>query len=358
MLPDIPGIPVEGEYLSYLRRRTSELFGMQVPSHKDPKFPGAQPVSFNSSHLAELEQECYFVSEKADGIRCLFVTVQHPRTGLTESFLVDRKNSYYYLDLPLPRPDNIRQNQKDTVLDGELVLDIDKDGQRILWFLLFDCVVINGENIMEKTFGKRLGRLKDFVIKPYKQLYREDPSYAKKLPFRMDVKPLELAYHVKTVFDQIPKLRHKNDGVIFTARDAPYTIGTCQKMLKWKPSEENTVDFKLDGPDPEGRFYLMLWKGGRDGHEMFGEFTLDEDMYQEWIQNPPSGKIAECRYDPNWPGEWRFSRFRDDKENANHESVYHSIMESIRDNVDAQAIIDHAPIIRDHWKQREATGHY
>ncbi|KAJ3235515.1 Dcp1p-Dcp2p decapping enzyme complex alpha subunit [Chytriomyces hyalinus] len=360
MLPEIPGILVEGEYLSHLRRHTAALCGMEVPPHREPRFPGAQPVSFNRGHLQVLEDEFYFVSEKADGIRCLFVTTRHPTTGKPESFLVDRKNSYYYLNLPLPHPDNIQTWQYDTVLDGELVLDQHPDGQ-ILWFLLFDCIVQMGVNIMDKPFHKRLGRLKEHVVKPYKQLYRQDPSYAQRLPFKIDVKPLQLSYNVAHVFEEIPKLRHKNDGVIFTSRDAPYTIGTCQQMLKWKPSEENTVDFKLSGPDAEGRYYLALWKGGRDGHEHFGELTLDTDMYEEWSMNPPTGKIVECRYDPEWPGQWRFSRFRDDKENANHESVYRSIMDSIHDNVDEETIVSHARIIRDRWKEREAhqkQGHY
>lgn len=40
------------------------------------------------------------------------------------------------------------------------------------------------------------------------------------------------------------------------------------------------------------------------------------------------------RYDPLWPGTWRFMRFRKDKENANHEKTFFAIMESINDNVE------------------------
>ncbi|KAJ3076831.1 Dcp1p-Dcp2p decapping enzyme complex alpha subunit [Podochytrium sp. JEL0797] len=372
MLPSIPGIPVEGQQLSDLRTHMARLFGQEVSDRRlvllallstcadssasEPRFPGAQPISFNSSHLQLLEEENFFVSEKADGIRCLLIATRNPQTGQYETFLVDRKNSYYKINVPLPKPDNIHEFQRDTVLDGELVLDIDK-GVQILWFLLFDCMVSMGQSLIDKPFTKRLGRLKEHVIRPYKQLYREDPHYARNLPFRLDIKPLELAYHVGKVFEQIPHLKHKNDGVIFTSSVAPYAIGTCQKMLKWKPSEENTVDFFLEGPDAEGKYVLKLWHG-RDGHQYFGPFTPDEKLGEEWYYNPPPhGSIIECRYDPNWPGSWRFSRFRDDKENANHISVYRSIMDSIADNVDQEAIVSHAGAIRDQWKLRNEQSH-
>ncbi|KAJ3344769.1 Dcp1p-Dcp2p decapping enzyme complex alpha subunit [Entophlyctis luteolus] len=232
-LPDIPGQLVNRPYLDDLRRHTSKLFGIDVSGHREPRFPGAQPVSFNKSHLEELEAEDYYVSEKADGIRCLLLTTRNPKTKKHETFLIDRKNSYYYLNLLLPKPDNIREWQVDTVLDGELVLDVHRDGTKTLWF---------------------------------------------------DLKPLHSSYNVTRVFDQIPQLKHKNDGVIFTSAIAPYAIGTCEKMIKWKPSEENTVDFKVDGPDEEGRFYIMLNRGGIDGHVLFGEFTLSEDMYKEFSE--------------------------------------------------------------------------
>ncbi len=55
--------------------------------------------------------------------------------------------------------------------------------------------------------------------------------------------------------------------------------------------------------------------------------------------SPPHGRIAECRYDPDWPGYWKFMRWRDDKEHANHLNTYEKIMESIRDNVEKQEVL-------------------
>ena len=53
------------------------------------RFPGAQPISFAQKHIEELKNENYFVSEKADGIRCLmYTTINQERGGEAETFLV------------------------------------------------------------------------------------------------------------------------------------------------------------------------------------------------------------------------------------------------------------------------------
>ncbi|TPX64182.1 hypothetical protein SpCBS45565_g06083 [Spizellomyces sp. 'palustris'] len=336
MLPVIPGVQVRGPTLSDLQRHVSMLFG----SRSSNGFPGAQPISFASVHLNELENENYFVSEKADGIRCLMFTTTN-REGRGETYLIDRKNHYYYLDLGLPIPGKPRQSHFDTVLDGELVLDEYEDGRQVLWFLLFDCIVIDGKTLVDRPYTKRLGYLKENILKPYKELLQTDWEYAQRQPFRMDLKELQLSYHLQKVFEVIPTLKHKSDGIIFTSSVAPYSCGTCDKMLvlSWKPSDENTVDFKVrvDGNADKPRYFLLLWEG-QNQYSEYGELTLDADERKRWLNRPPDGAIIECRYDPEWPGRWRFTRFRDDKQHANHRNTYRKIMQSIKDGVDKQAV--------------------
>ena len=46
------------------------------------------------------------------------------------------------------------------------------------------------------------------------------------------------------LFDHIlPKLEHENDGLIFTVDAAPYYMGVCPHIWKWKPMHLNTIDF-------------------------------------------------------------------------------------------------------------------
>jgi len=42
-----------------------------------------------------------------------------------------------------------------------------------------------------------------------------------------------------------PKLPHKTDGYVFTPVRHPYMPGSDQKLLKWKPLAENSIDFML-----------------------------------------------------------------------------------------------------------------
>lgn len=41
----------------------------------------------------------------------------------------------------------------------------------------------------------------------------------------------------------IPCLPHENDGIIFNNKKKEYVIGTTEGYMKWKPPEQNTVDF-------------------------------------------------------------------------------------------------------------------
>lgn len=52
-----------------------------------------------------------------------------------------------------------------------------------------------------------------------------------KLYLRISVKNMKLSYGVKQVFDEdIPKLMHGNDGLIYTCLQSPYVVGTDRKM--------------------------------------------------------------------------------------------------------------------------------
>jgi len=131
-------------------------------------------------------------------------------------------------------PDDPRRCHTNTILDGELVLDIDGPN-RILRFLLFDCIVIDAKNLMSRTFDKRLGYLREFVLRPYEKLRRLDKTIDQRAPFTLELKKLELSYWMTRVLDEVPNLKHGSDGLLFTARDAPYVAGRCDKMYDTAP---------------------------------------------------------------------------------------------------------------------------
>ncbi|KAJ3154950.1 Dcp1p-Dcp2p decapping enzyme complex alpha subunit [Geranomyces michiganensis] len=347
IMPRIPGVQVHGPELFTLRNTVARLLGS-----KNSGFSGAQPISFSAKHLDELKSENYFVSEKADGIRCLMFTTVNSR-GKGETYLIDRHNDYYFLNFGLPKDARSGAMHYDSLVDGELVLDTYDDGKQCLWFLLFDCMAVDGKGLVDRPYHKRLGHLRQFILNPFREAVRRDPSYASRQPFKMDLKKLQLAYHLKMVFEEMPTLKHKSDGIIFTSKDAAYGLGTCNKMLKWKPADENTVDFKVKviGSHTKPTFVLQLWKGG---HEYVDHGILKLSPEEEsWLRDPPDGRIIECRYDPSWPAQWRFHRFRDDKANANHVNTYEKIMISISDGVSKEELLKSAPEIRARYKDRE-----
>ena len=86
---------------------------------------------------------------------------------------------------------------------------------------------------------------------------------------------------------------------------------------------------------------------------VFSNLKTTSQFINRWEkQQQVIGRIIECRYDPDWPNFWRFTRFRDDKLTANHISVYKKILKSIDDNVTLEELIDIAPLMYDRWKLR------
>ena len=369
-VPAVPGVKAEQPLLSSFRQEVATLLGRDSIA-----FPGAQPVSFAAKHLLELQKQDYYVCEKSDGIRCLmYLTNDGPREV---TYLIDRKNEYYYvpgLHFPLPGEDQLFHIG--TLIDGELVNDKLPNGTIQMKYLVFDCMVLEGTNLMPRTLDKRLAYFRDKVYNPYQALYKKYPEEIQYLPFIVEFKSMQLSYGIEMMFrDVLPHLPHGNDGLIFTCKNTPYKCGTDEHILKWKDEKDNSVDFVLSfdwptlSPDSEdeceGRtspfpdyssmpaFNLKVNGGGND-YIQYGTMHVEP---QEWedlkaLGEPLDERIVECVQDKQ--NRWRFLRFRDDKKDANHISTVQSVMESIQDKISEMDLISNAKKIRDEWKKRQA----
>ncbi|KAL9539702.1 hypothetical protein MBANPS3_010119 [Mucor bainieri] len=195
-IPESIGKRVDPTYSKVLQLRLKELLNSQ----NDSSFPGSQPVSFESKHLIDIEREDYFVCEKSDGVRYLLFFLHSPKGPA--SFLFDRNKHWYYVP-NLLFPVRGRENEflKDTLMDGELVLDIDANKM-----------------------------LQQDIIQPFNARMRTQIDPAKLPPFTIELKKMERSYGLHLVFEQIPKLKHKSDGIIWTPVKCPYTPGTCEKL--------------------------------------------------------------------------------------------------------------------------------
>lgn len=369
-VPTIPGNKAEGDLLLAFRREVAQLLG-----RKSLGFPGAQPVSFAARHKLELQKQDYYVCEKSDGIRCLMYLTGDGPEEIT--YLIDRKNDYYhvpFLHFPISSEQE-REFHTGTLVDGELVNDTMPNGSIQLKYLVFDCLVLDSSSLMHRSLDKRLAYFRDKVFTPYRELYKKYPEEIQYLPFVVDFKNMELSYGIEMMFREIlPNLAHGNDGLIFTCKNSPYQFGTDPHILKWKSEDENSIDFRatlewplrdpdIDDPDEDGNltqyldysaiptFNLRVFRtDGKDDH--FGYMYLEEQEWEDMIlmDMPVDHRIVECYLDEQH--RWKFLRFRDDKQEANHISTVQSIMESIEDKVSKEELITLAKFIRDEWKKR------
>ena len=310
------------------------------------QFPGSQPVSFTRSHLSLLEQEDYYVCEKSDGVRYLLYYASP--YGRATAFLIDRNFScreISELTLPGRQAGTIHE---DTLLDGELIYEkSDTDKKCHFLFMIFDALLINGKEVMTGSLPDRLKCVQNDVIAPL----HSDKELARNYPFRLEMKKMWKPYAIAEILElEIPKLRHGNDGLIFTPVADPYVSGTCEHLLKWKPSELNSVDFKLvihqDVEDEKRKYELQV--STRDGHRFFC-YHAPDDRLDEFNE-----QIIECRYTKD--EQWDFIRPRQDKSSANYERVVLKIIDSIKDNVTSTELIQRIPAIRRAWKVREQAA--
>ncbi|KAI6036526.1 mRNA capping enzyme [Pisolithus microcarpus] len=349
-IPDIPGvrIPPRSEQDMWVKSQVAKLCLLD-----HDRFPGSQPISFSLNHLDELEKKDYWVCEKSDGVRVLFFLQTDPGTGSQVVYLIDRHNTYYEVTgFWFPQPDKPRESLMDTILDGELVIDVDPQTKmETLRYLAFDCLVFNGENVMSKTLDKRYWRLKEQFYVPWSKAIKGLPSLRSAVPFDIKVKNISFSYGIEDVFRiQIPALQHGNDGLIYTCTETPYVPGTDPNILKWKPPSENSIDFKLvlrfpplkanpSQPDFHAKpFFGLHRRRGQAKYEPYDELQVEND---EWESMKLSGeqvddRIVEVRWDPGLC-HWRMMRFRDDKPHGNFRTVVDKIIESIADGVEKPA---------------------
>lgn len=165
-------------------------------------------------------------------------------------------------------------------------------------FLVFDCLMLDGNSLIERTLDKRLAYFSEKVFKPYRELWKAFPSELAFQVFVVEMKDMQFSYGLEMMFRKVlPSLRHGNDGLIFTCRNTSYCFGTDQHILKWKPANENTIDFKMK----------MRWPKFVDPDEPeAGEWTDYDAIPQTDLlafkgnsSNPPLrkdlGSLPDCR---------------------------------------------------------------
>lgn len=240
------------------------------------RFPGPQPVSIERRHFPLLKKQPYVVCEKTDGTRNFLLSFED---GV---FLVNRAFQSVPVKVRIP---------KDTLLDGELVTA--KNGKVL--FMVYDAVLVKGENLCAKPLNARLDAARAVV----------------KAIIKTASAPLEV--RVKTMIDlgsPIPDLNsfdYETDGLVFTPVKEPIRMGTHETMFKWKPRERITVDFIIQ----KGKELLI-----QDQNQL--HYAAEMHLHN-CRPDLPDGLVVECGY--GHVG-WFVEKVRTDKTYPNNKRTF------------------------------------
>jgi len=375
--PDSPGYQVTiGDDIRFLEGKCAEM------CNSDRRFfPGSQPVTFRMRHLDILRDEPFMVAEKSNGTRYLLMTLKFPNRGCN-AWLVDRNFTFF----PVPGfyPDDLAQvvkheNIGNCVFDCELVRTHNEKGEPTTMLFVFDVIHHRGQYVGLLPFSRRLLLLTGTIrmVAETLRAFYTIPEILGHTPvirprFITTVKPTydkrDVGYLLDTAIPKLPK--GTNDGLIFTRSDRPYTSGTCEDILKWKPRELNSVDFLLSVKEMDGqRRYVRISCNNvsmdasyKDKH--WGYVYIDPETNMDLLKRYKGNDIvAEFIWSTDWTdvysplrerpwtswsdvktkehsAAWKFLKVREDKKRSNYEGVINDIIASISENITSTLIIN------------------
>uniref|UniRef100_A0A183CKR1 mRNA guanylyltransferase n=1 Tax=Globodera pallida TaxID=36090 RepID=A0A183CKR1_GLOPA len=205
--------------------------------HGSKVFPGSQPVSLEGPHgnnnIEFLAQEPYMVSWKADGVRYLVLI-----EGKGQVYAFDRDNNPFLIK----NMAFIRQQKQanssleeddfvhDTLVDAEMVID-HADNREIPRLLIYDLIQF-------QIYAKSLSITEAFKVGLLKR----------------EAEPIGVRRKGFWAIESTQKLLEPG----FLSCHEGYVAGRFDKLLKWKPPEQSTIDFRLDIKKKEtGRWEFM-----------------------------------------------------------------------------------------------------
>ncbi|XP_034935674.1 mRNA-capping enzyme-like [Chelonus insularis] len=295
-------------------------------------FPGSQPVSMDQNNIIQFNIRPYQVSWKADGTRYMMLIQANK-----EVFFIDRNNSVFEVSgLSFPHCKDVSRTLKDTLLDGEMVID-EVNGTKYPRYLVFDIIICDGEDVTDLFFIERYAIIEKEVIGSRIRAFKESRIQRDQEPFSVRQKQFWDVTQVNSLLSEkfVKQLGHKPDGLIFQPSKEPYIPGPAATVLKWKPLLLNSVDFKLKIVVESGMGILSqkighLYVGGLS--EPYSSIPITKEI--EKLDD----KIIECSFKN---GRWVYMRERTDRYFPNSFRTAQSILNSINMPVTSKYIINY-----------------
>ena len=314
---------------------------------KQPGFIGANPVTLKLENVSEkpipgeinirsvqtkVEVEgksktvttYYNVTDKADGLRCFGYTAPNG-----EFYLLDMSLNVYKTGL-------VNNGFKNSLVDGEYIT---KAGHRNPsaakdTLYVFDIYYMNAQNPATYTLPFFV---KDEPNCRYKKLQEWDRGFRRAVDakFGVQLKEFEFAEakdgandifaNAKKIWDGRDTKPYHTDGLIFTPNSSPLLDPKRKglrwnEQFKWKPADQNTIDFLVVFDEVNGKSTIEDVKGGNDVQmkrlklyvmssqlqnprniylsSMSLDFLKEEDKYRPVLFNPmdpPDLEASNCR---------------------------------------------------------------
>lgn len=269
-----------------------------------PIFPGPQPVSIERRHIPQLWENPYVVCEKTDGVRNAVMCIRHQEKKYC--LVVNRNLEFVVVGLRFPATD--------VILDGEMVQC--RDGK---WkFMVYDATsvdLVDGK----ADLNQRLDAARGVIRKVMK---------VKGDPFQVGIKqfwPLE-----KFGEFQEAEFPYETDGLVMTPVREPMRVGTHETMFKWKPLQQNTIDFQVKWRPHSNKWGLYIQDKGVLYLEC--EWAAEDGVPPEFLREDA---IVECMYVPDNKKWWPLKE-RADKNYPNARRTFWRTMINLREDVQPQ----------------------
>ncbi|KAM9778988.1 mRNA-capping enzyme isoform X2 [Syngnathus typhle] len=329
----LEGVTVKGVTQVTTQPKLGEIQRMcqEMAEWNKSGFPGAQPVSMDRENLSFLEQRPYKVSWKADGTRYMMVI-----NGRDEVFMIDRDNTVFHIaNLEFPFRKDLRVHLANTLLDGEMIID-KVNGQPVPRYLIYDIIKFNGQSVGQCDFNRRLLCMEKEIISPRMEKMKTGQIDKTKEPFSVRNKPFFDIQASRKLLEGsfTSQVSHEVDGLIFQPCGR-YKPGRCDDILKWKPPNLNSVDFRLKITKVGGEGLLpqtvgLLYVGNYDRPFAKMKATKELKLYDN--------KIIECNFANN---SWVFMRQRIDKSFPNSYDTAMAVCKSIQEPVTKKILLEY-----------------
>lgn len=338
----VPGVTaiLEERKLRGIQRRVQQICGW-----KSTGFPGSQPVSMDVDNIRLLCEKPYRVSWKADGTRYMMMVQADG-----EVYFVDRDNSVFQVSgLSFPHKADRSRCLRDTLLDGEMVIDKDKaDGRVYPRYLVYDVIMYDGRDVSKLPFHPdRYAIIGEEIMAGRHRALREGRIKKETEPFSVRIKNF---FDINQAANLLgPKfaaqLSHEPDGLIFQPAKMPYCAGISVEVLKWKPPSMNSIDFRLKIVTETGEGILPQ----KVGHLYVGGSTMPYAKMKVTKQiKDLNNAIIECKCEN---GQWVYMRVRSDKSFPNSintaDAVHKSIVKPVTKEILLSYINTHGYIPND-----------